>query len=143
MLRRDRASARFCSMPVRHLTSAAVRAGFQAVQEDDYLAKVRWTPASERLLARGGGGGGWRLPTIGELLRMVDSSESVNSRIDRAFRVGTHDLWSSSPTISDEQGAWEVDFSYGSVFGKPVRFTYSARCVRGGLLPPGRIESRL
>lgn len=60
------------------------------------------------------GSSAWRLPTKGELLSIVKSSESPS--IDSSWFPNTpifSNYWTSSPT-SNGVGAWEVEFAYGT-----------------------------
>jgi len=76
-------------------------------------------------------GGGWRLPTLDELLSIVDTSR-FNPSIDTSFFPGTpsESFWSSSPVAPPAGRGWGVGFSFGVAINSPVFFEYKARCVR-------------
>ena len=79
------------------------------------------------------GGTGWRLPTIKELVTIVDFSQAIMMpMIDPNAFPGTLDrnFWSSSP-FSDPQFAWFIDFGLGSIMNYNfVTTLYNVRCVR-------------
>jgi len=59
--------------------------------------------------------GGFRLPSIKELLSIVDDSR-LNPVIDLAYfqGVATAKFWTSSPSPSDPVAVWAVDLSDGT-----------------------------
>jgi hypothetical protein len=63
----------------------------------------------------------WRLPTVKELLTLVDY-DRFNPAINPMFGGVASYYWSSTTNVDDTSGAWYVDFSYGYVdgYGKPV-----------------------
>jgi hypothetical protein len=77
------------------------------------------------------GGTGWRVPTIKELLSIVDFSQTAGPMIDRnAFpSTPSNSFWSSSPLAGSSSLAWYVHFGFGGT-GNSVASTYSVRCVR-------------
>jgi hypothetical protein len=77
------------------------------------------------------GGTGWRLPTIKELLTIIDETQ-VAPPIDSTAFPGTPALsfWSSTLEASDSSQAWTLDFSYTGNTGSDVlAATYNVRCV--------------
>jgi hypothetical protein len=76
------------------------------------------------------GGTGWRLPTIKELVTIVDYSQTGSPKIDAAFLGTTAGYyWSASPVIGE---AWGVSFGTGVVsngFGGVSPMAH-VRCVR-------------
>jgi hypothetical protein len=79
----------------------------------------------------------WRLPTLIELLSIVDDAVNGPS-INTTYFPGTPStsFWSSTPTAaSSGTGSWSVDFSYGEPnISAPVN-AFAVRCVRGGASP--------
>jgi hypothetical protein len=74
-------------------------------------------------------GDGWRLPTIAELLTLVNFTRvrpacSVFADCPSAF------FWSSSPGIDRPNAAWGVGFSYGYTSSYDVGNDYRVRLVR-------------
>ena len=77
------------------------------------------------------GGTGWRLPTIKELLTIIDETQMAPP-IDSAAFPGTPvaSFWSSTLQASDPSQAWTLDFSYtGGTGGDVLTATYNVRCV--------------
>lgn len=74
-------------------------------------------------------GDGWRLPTIKELLTLVDYA-----RVDPACSVfpdcPSGWFWSSSAYSGNTSYAWSVDFLDGYTNFYDVSATYRVRCVR-------------
>jgi Protein of unknown function (DUF1566) len=77
-------------------------------------------------------GAGWRLPTIKELLTIVDESQMAPSIDQTAFpSTPPNSLWwSSSPVAFSTSYAWLVDFSRGKTFAYEISNTLYVRCVR-------------
>ena len=75
-------------------------------------------------------GGGWRLPTIDELVRLIDSGQPSGRKINPNFAISDEWFWSSSP--SDGRGnAWYVNFASPFSRGDGRDFNrFSVRCVR-------------
>ena len=76
-------------------------------------------------------GGGWRLPTRGELLSMVDTSSGVPT-IDTSLFPGTPAayFWSSSPLPGSPSFGVAVSFYDGSADNYATTYDGRARCVR-------------
>ena len=78
-------------------------------------------------------GGGWRLPTLKELLTLVDPSRSAQPVIDpKAFTdVRAETFWSVNTWVMDPTYAWTVDFRIGNSAKDHLKTaTGFARCVR-------------
>ena len=74
----------------------------------------------------------WRLPTIQELMALVDYTK-FNPAIDAAAFPDTPSkwFWSSSPLASSSSYAWVVNFSNGNTsHDVSTTFAYRVRCVR-------------
>jgi hypothetical protein len=75
----------------------------------------------------------WRLPNVKELSSIVDRNHS-NPAIDTLIFPATPSsmFWSSTPSSTDANNAWHVDF-YGGNVGVSVRYdNLMVRLVRGG-----------
>ena len=81
-----------------------------------------------------GGRTGWRLPTIQELLSIVDRSQSNPSLPSgHPFTVQSSDYWSATSSANLATGAWFVVFGDGNVLpGVKSSVGFRAWCVRGG-----------
>jgi hypothetical protein len=76
----------------------------------------------------------WRLPSVKELMTLVDPTV-MNPAIDGNAFPGTpaEPFWTSSPFVGDPSRAWAVDFTDGSVVhGSATSTPRRVRCVRGG-----------
>jgi hypothetical protein len=78
------------------------------------------------------GGTGWRLPTIKELVTIVDYSQTGTPKIDPTAFPATPAavFWSSSPVAGQPSAAWFVGFNVGYVNNLGVGSMYNVRCVR-------------
>lgn len=87
-----------------------------------------------------GGHDDWRLPTLQELLSIVDNSKYQPS-IDETYFPNTpkSDFWSSYNHVNSGY-AWRVDFENGVVGETGKNNKYYVRCVRGDILPNSTFE---
>jgi hypothetical protein len=76
-------------------------------------------------------GAAWRLPSLRELLTLVDLTR-YDPAIDRvAFKdTPSEFFWSSSPSRAPEGSAWGVNFTRGSSAVAPITTKAHVRCVR-------------
>ena len=98
--------------------------GLEWQAEDDGIQRT-WDEAVEYA---NGLGNGWRLPTIEELISIIDLK-----RYDPACKIQncvSSYYWSSSPNAGDSSYAWPVNFYYGYMSPSNKDYHYYARCVR-------------
>lgn len=77
-------------------------------------------------------GGGWRLPNVTELMRIVNYEESFGTIDQTAFPGGTVSVyWTSTPHAQYSNWAWYVSFSEGAVIVDDKVDPHYVRCVRG------------
>jgi hypothetical protein len=77
-------------------------------------------------------GTGWRLPTIKELVTIVDYSQAAPPTIDRNAFPGTPLGYylSSSPSAGSPPNPFVVDFSGGNTSNNCITYRCNVRCVR-------------
>jgi len=73
-------------------------------------------------------GDGWRLPTIEELISIIDFTTHGPACKIKPCRSSYY--WSNSPYANNSSTAWGVNFFNGYVYGNYKDFRYYARCVR-------------
>jgi hypothetical protein len=75
---------------------------------------------------------GFRLPTVKELISIVDLTVASGSTIDQTAFLGTpaEGFWTSSPYFGASGYAWFVDFSSGMSLNYGVGLNSRVRCVR-------------
>jgi hypothetical protein len=74
----------------------------------------------------------WRLPTIIELVSIVDFT-TWNPAIDLNAFPGTPvdaAFWSSSQVAGDPAATWYVHFAGGYTYSDTINYGYRVRCVR-------------
>jgi hypothetical protein len=74
-------------------------------------------------------GAGWRLPTIKELLTLVDY-EKLNPACSVFPDCPSEWYWSSSAYSGSTTYAWRVCFNDGTTYNYDVSYTSRVRCVR-------------
>jgi hypothetical protein len=103
----------------------------------DTTTKLVWGPYSNQIITWQAAqdwcaaqGEGWRLPTIEELITVVDYSY-VNPATLLPYMLSAY-YWSSSTSRGNPSDAWCVSFYDGLVGSDGKTFSSYARAVRGG-----------
>lgn len=76
-------------------------------------------------------GGGWRLPTVKELLSIVDNrvyDPAIDGDVFPNTRTSSY--WSATTDAHYSGAAWRVNFYHGYVVSHNKSYTYYVRCVR-------------
>ena len=74
---------------------------------------------------------GWRLPTLKELLTIVDYSRAEPAILKEFNQVESDTLyWSSTPYVGSKDEFWGVKFEDGSTDGASGNYDRYVRCVR-------------
>ena len=96
------------------------------------LGSYTWNQAGSYCAGLSLAGTGWRLPSVKELMTLLDFTATSGVMIDIAAFPNTpaQVFWSSSPLPGYPSAAWSVAFSNGSADGSHVGSTYQVRCVR-------------
>ena len=76
-------------------------------------------------------GEGWRLPTIKELISLVDYERSHSSCKTNSLQNFSSYYWSSTSHAYNTSFAWVVYFGSGYVHYGYKSYNYYVRCVRG------------
>lgn len=79
-------------------------------------------------------GSDWRLPTMKELVTLVNYGvQSPDATITATYFPNTEASyhWSSNVTAAASYGAWGVHFGNGNVLGENKIYDHNVRCVRG------------
>jgi hypothetical protein len=76
-------------------------------------------------------GGGWRLPSLKELVTLIDNTR-YNPAIDVNVFSGTNDaFWSATPLSGSTASAWNIRFYLGTAdISLPATSGAQVRCVR-------------
>jgi hypothetical protein len=97
-------------------------------------AQYTWAQAQSYCAGLALAGGGWRVPSVKELMTLVDFSVALPApAIDATAFPGMPSppfFWSSSPLVAAPSSAWYVYFDYGSTNATVVTTSYHVRCVR-------------
>jgi hypothetical protein len=99
----------------------------RAFAHDNYV----WQDAKTFCSKITSNGGGWRLPSVRELLTLVDVTRFEPSIDSSAFpNTPIEFFWSSSPSLAPAGTAWGVNFTRGSSGAAVVTSQAHVRCVR-------------
>jgi len=82
-----------------------------------------------------GGYSDWRIPTIQELLTIVDYKKYDPAILDGFSIAESNYYWSSTQYMGDADKVWGVDFKDGSTDGNGKAYDRRIRCVRT-ITPP-------
>ena len=113
---------------------------FPDLTERSFTDAGNYCPAADSVKAGWGSPGGWRLPTVKELLTLVDeephdefdpSLGATSPRyIDRNAFAGTPTKLPYLALGDDAVTAWRVDFATGRASQQGASALYYVRCVR-------------
>ena len=74
----------------------------------------------------------WRLPTIKELLTLVDyETKTIPTSLDKSMK--SFGYWSSTPLSCNPNNVWFVNFYYGNTYYNNKSVSHYVRCVRDGV----------
>jgi hypothetical protein len=99
---------------------------------------VSWSEAlSVCFQLNAGGRTGWRLPTVPELMSLIDRSVPIVTLqarlpVGHPFNVDSRTFWAATIDVDDPNNAWAVPMSDGSPFKRFKNFEVFGWCVRGG-----------
>ncbi len=131
------ASTRF--IVLSNMGSAAVldrETGLVWEQSPDGVTTYNWEDAQFHCInLNAGGRTGWRLPTIQELMSLVDRSVSPGPTLPAGHpfsNVQSSLYWSASTSAGNTSFAWEVGFYGGGVGTADRSLSFFVWCVRGG-----------
>ena len=82
-----------------------------------------------------GGYEDWRIPTIKELLGIVDYNKYDPALVDGFAVAESNYYWSSTQYMGDTDKVWGVDFKDGSSDGNGKQYDRRVRCVRTAKKP--------
>ena len=103
-------------------------------QQTVSLTRYAWSDAKTYCAGVGVslGGTGWRLPTIKELVSIMDHSQQFGPMIDGISFPGTPTAWFywSSSLVAQSSVAWDANFNQGYTYSDGVSNTGYVRCVR-------------
>lgn len=91
---------------------------------------ITWGDADAYCTSLALAGGGWRLPSIGELQTIVDESRSPSADAAAFPTIDTVYYWSSSRVVGDPAHAWAAFFANGSTYRMSITTPEWVRCVR-------------
>lgn len=97
------------------------------VEHDNFA----WESAGAHCAKLDSNGKGWRLPSLRELLTLVDATRTEAAIDPAAFpNTPSEFFWSSSPSVTPAGTAWGVNFTRGSSGAALVGTSAHVRCVR-------------
>ena len=97
-----------------------------------HSGRMNWNAA---LAYAKGLGGDWRLPTVKELVSLIDWSKKGPASDFPGMNSDMY--WSSSSYAGGSSLAWSVFFNDGFVYYDGKLFPYYVRCVRGPVSKDG------
>jgi hypothetical protein len=74
-------------------------------------------------------GTGWRVPTMKELLTLVDRGRYNPATDTRYFPDPAYEYWSSSSLARDTTQGWSIELGGGSSSPNPKNLQFRVRCV--------------
>jgi len=105
-------------------------------QDNRFVESERVTYAQAEKLCeemRLGGHSDWRIPTIRELLSIIDYKKYDPAILD-GFSIGESSyFWSSTQYMGDPDKVWGVNFKDGSIDSNGKSYDRRVRCVRTNL----------
>jgi len=110
----------------------------------NYVIEKTWDQAQEYCnelnAQRYGGFSDWRVPTIAELITLIDFERRgpASSFPDMPSKT----FWSSSSYANITANAWYVSFAHGNVNNAHKTNVFAARCARGGPLVLGSQDKK-
>jgi hypothetical protein len=75
----------------------------------------------------------WHIPSIKELLTIVDYKKYDPAILDGFSVAESRYYWSSTQYMGDPDKVWGIDFSDGSTDGNGKSYDRRVRCVRGSI----------
>ena len=102
-------------------------------QDNRFVDSERVTYAQAEKLCkqmRLGGYDDWRIPTIYELLTIVDYTKYDPALLDGFSVAESNYYWSSTQYMGDPDKVWGVEFKDGSTDGNGKGYDRRIRCVR-------------
>lgn len=94
------------------------------------IGSYSWSSAQSVCASSNLAGGNWRLPTMTELMSIVDYEESMGTLDGTAFPGTSSPYWTSTPHAYYSSFAWFVNFSQGTITADYKTNLHYARCVR-------------
>lgn len=123
--------------PPQHYTAQAGTVRDNATQltwqQATDMTKRTWSEAATYCMQLQLAGTGWRLPTLKELLTVVDPASTTAPVIDSKAFPGTpaDTYWSSNSWMGDVNYAWTIDFRLGNSAKDHAKSTGAyVKCVR-------------
>jgi hypothetical protein len=123
--------------PPQHYTAQAGTVRDNATQltwqQATDATKRSWNDATMYCAQLQLSGTGWRVPTLKELLTLVDPARSTAPVIDSKLFPGTpaDTFWSANSFVADANYAWTIDFRFGNSAKDHAKSTGAyVKCVR-------------
>lgn len=106
-------------------------------QDNRFAESERVTYAEAEKLCNGlrlGGYDDWRIPTIRELLSIIDYKKYDPAVLDGFSIAESSYYWSSTQYMGDPDKVWGIDFKDGAVDANGKAYDRRVRCVRNTTL---------